>query len=131
MKRLTTMLVLVLTIAFTATTFAIEPENAAKKMNTETVEINLLEGVNSDNEGLQVSSAYYLGEIKSEKAVIPLLDLFNNASHDGVRVAAALALVKIGDGRGIKAIEYASRYDNNKQIRGLCKLFYATYVTGK
>lgn len=128
MKRLTTLLTVLITLILSVNSFAIEPENASKTMSTETVEINLLEGVKSDNAGLQVSSAYYLGEMKSEKAVVPLLGLFNNAEQNGVRVAAALALVKIGDARGIKAIEYASRYDESKHVKDLCKLFYATYV---
>ena len=39
------------------------------------IEDNLIVGVLSDNLGLRISSAYFLGEIKSEKAIIPLLKM--------------------------------------------------------
>ncbi len=39
------------------------------------IEDNLIRGIKSDNAGLQTSCAYFLGEMKSSKAMIPLLKL--------------------------------------------------------
>lgn len=124
---LTTVLVL---LTFTAMTYA-NPEPAKSAVSSEVVELNLINGLESGNTGLQISSANYLGETSSNNAVIPLLKLFNSSNDDGVRIAAALALVKIGDGRGVKAVEYAAQYDESPKVKQMCKKFYNSYKMDK
>ena len=95
----------------------------------ETFETNLLVGLNSDNLGLKVSSAYFLGEIKSKKATNQLMDMFHNSDKPEERQVAALALYKIGSERGIFAIKRAIQYDDDEQTRKLCKIFYNQHQT--
>ena len=83
-------ILLLLLFSFT-TTLAEKPNNS----DYSTFETNLLVGLNSDNQGLMVSSAYFLGEIKSEKAVIPLMAMLHSSESQAARQVAALALYKI------------------------------------
>jgi len=130
MKQLTfSAVVFVLYIAITGFTFAASPLAAkAKKFNKQLVEQNLLIGINSENTGLRASAAFVAGEIKSDHLVIPLMKLFREEKNDKVRISAALALLKIGDARGIKLLEYASRFDNCCQVKELCKKFHTYYL---
>ncbi len=93
---------------------------AVKKVNTE---LTLLEGLKTDNDGVKSGSAYMLGELKSDAAVIPLMSLLHNDNNVRIRVAAALALVKIGDSRGLFAVKKASEFDESEYVRTLCRNF--------
>ena len=93
------------------------------------IEDNLLIGLNSTNQGLKVSSAYFLGEIKSKKATNQLMDMFHCSDSPEVRQVAVLALYKISSERGIFAIKRAIKYDDDEQTRKLCKIFYNQYQT--
>lgn len=112
-------LLFVLLFSFTFT-LAKTPSEAQYK----TFETNLLVGLSSDNLGLKVSSAYFLGEIKSKKATNQLMDMFHSSNKPEVRQVAALALYKIGSERGIFAIKRAIKFDDDEQTRKLCKIFY-------
>ena len=100
----------------------------SKSSNSLSIELNCLEGMHSENLGLRVGSAYLAGEIHSAKSVICLLSMFNNEKNEGARIQAALSLLKIGDGRGIRAIEFASRHDSNDHVKRMCKHFYNYYL---
>jgi len=92
--------------------------------------VSLLEGVKSENSGLRAGSAYMLGEFQSADAVLPLMELFNTSDVRGERIAAALALTKIGDERGIKVIEFAAKHDADPVVKNLCEKFYKSLMTG-
>lgn len=96
-----------------------------------TIEKNLLVGINSDNQGLKLSSAYFLGEIKSDKAIIPLLSIFKNSDECCARQVAALALYKINSERGMFAIKQAIKFDDNHQTKKICKILYNQHVLRK
>ena len=93
------------------------------------IEENLLVGLSSVNQGLKISSAYFLGEVKSKKATNQLMDMFHCSDNPEVRQVAALALYKISSERGIFAIKRAIKYDDDEQTRKLCKIFYNQYQT--
>lgn len=76
--------------------------------NYKTIEANYLAGLKSNNIGLKTSSAYFLGEMKSEKALFPLMKMFTNAKTDGERLLAAWSLLKIGDSRGVYLVKHAT-----------------------
>lgn len=101
-----------------------EKEN---KVNDSAIE-SLLEGINSDNFGLKTSSAYMLGELKCEKAVIPLMRMLKSEDKESARIVAALALLKIGNEKGIFAIKQATRFDASNRVRKLCSNFYNAYL---
>lgn len=101
------------------------------KINDEDIEINYLKGAESDNLGLKISAAFQLGERKSRKAVIPLMEVLREDSAPEARIMAALSLYKIGDERGIFAIKKAMEFDNSGQVRQMCGIFYQMYLQEK
>ena len=103
----------------------IYPQDSSKIMQNKTsgdAGLNYLTGVNSDNLGLRVSSTYYLGEMKSEEAVIPLMNILKSDTSASARIMAALSLYKIGDARGIFAIKQAIQFDPNEQVKKMCSI---------
>ncbi len=99
---------------------------AEEKFNM--AEVNLLIGLQSDNLGLRESSAYMLGELKSGKAVIPLMNILRSEERMSSRVVAALALCRIGDARGVFAVKQAAKFDDNEFVQQKCAWFYDQYV---
>jgi hypothetical protein len=91
--------------------------------------VNLLEGLKSDNFGLKTASAFYLGELKSSEAVIPLMRLVSNDDEDiRVRIMAALSLYKIGDGRGIYRLQRIAKFCEDCRLKDLSEKFYLSYM---
>ena len=101
------------------------------RLTEEDIEINYLKGMETENLGLKISAAYHLGERKSKKAVIPLMDVLRNDSSPEVRIMAALSLYKIGDERGIFAIKKAIEFDENEQVKQMCSIFYQMHIAEK
>ncbi|MEJ2614042.1 MAG: HEAT repeat domain-containing protein [Ignavibacteriaceae bacterium] len=100
-------------------------ENAVKSLSL---------GLLSENSGLRASSALILGQLidskyinkdNTETAVIPLMKMLNKGNSDEERIAAALALYKIGDNRGIYKLKTSSKFDESKRVKDICyKLYY-------
>jgi HEAT repeat protein len=91
-------------------------------------EQNLLRGLDSDNLGLTESSANMLGELKSSKAVIPLMKLLRDGEQESTRIVAALALCQIGDERGLYAVKRATQFDDSERVAQRCAWFYNSYA---
>ena len=122
-------LVLIVLLTITSLGLAAEPAREGRLINKEVVVENLMIGLKSDNNGLISSSAFYLGEIKSQEAVIPLMKILKNSDEEELRIRAALSLLKIGDARGIYAIKRAIKFDESKRVRDICSKFYNNYLT--
>ena len=93
----------------------------------ESVEANYLKGLESDNQGLKVSSAYFLGDMKSHRAVIPLMKMFNKEKNDGAKLVAAWSLLKIGDSRGVYLVKNEIENGNCDGIRPMLHQLYEDY----
>ena len=130
MKSFTSLL-LILCFVFASFGIAAEPVKEKRTINRDLTIQNLLIGLDSDNAGLTSSSAFYLGEISSTEAVIPLMKLLRNADQEELRISAALALLKIGDERGIYAIKRAIIFDESKRVSDMCEKFYNAYLYDK
>jgi HEAT repeat protein len=89
---------------------------------------NLLAAIKSANIGLRTSATYLLGEFQAEEAVIPLMRLLHNVKKERSRIAAAWALCRIGDARGVFAVKQAVRFDESKKVQRLCAWYYNVYV---
>ena len=87
-------------------------------------ETNLMIAINSDNYGLKTSAAQILGDIKSDKAVIPLMRILHNSSDENMRVLAAYSLYKIQSRIGMYAVKQAIRFDDSRRVRKMCNNFY-------
>jgi HEAT repeat protein len=90
---------------------------------------NLLNGVSSENEGLRRSAIYQLGELEAQDAVIPLMRVLRNNADERSRLAAAWALCKIGDLRGVYAVKQAVRFDDSKKVQLHAAWYYNLYVS--
>ena len=110
--------------------FAGDKSSAEKKKIDKEVILNLLEGINSDNYGLRLSSAFYLGEYKASEAVIPLMKMLHDEKTEEARIVAALSLMKIGSDKAVYAVKEASSLDDSKRVRRLCILFYNAEQNG-
>lgn len=120
-----TVLLILISISITSAKNQLTPEAKA------TAEINYLAGLNSENEGLRVSSAYFLGEINSSKAVVPLMKMLRNDESESARTVAALSLIKLGDARGIHLVKKAIEFNDFEKVRCRCAKFYSGYLCEK
>ena len=122
-----------LLVIFSISSFGfIMPAPAKNKIiNRDLVISNLINGVNSGNQGLRMSSTYFLGEMKSDEAVIPLMRILKSDENEEERIMAALSLSKIGDSRGIFAIKQAITFDKSERVKKLCSIFYQGYLSNQ
>ena len=116
--------ILVLLLLVTTLTFA----KSKSQSQYSTIEKNLLVGINSENRGLKLSSAYFLGELKSDKAIIPLLEILHSSEECCAKQVAALALYKINSARGMFAIKQAIKFEEHPQTKKICKILYNQYL---
>ena len=124
MKKQVVILASALLIVCFTFTFAQPADNTGKiDLSNASVE-NYLEGLNSDNHGLRLSCAYYLGEYKVTEGIIPLMGMLDKNNSESERIMAALALTKIGTGKAIFAVKQAAQFDNSERVRNLCIKFY-------
>ena len=121
---------LILTFAIASTSFPAGNPKATLEMKQNTVS-SLLIGLNSSNLGLKSSSAYMLGELKVTSAVIPLMRILHENENEDLRIAAALALYKIGTPLAINAVKQSVRFDNSERVSKLCASFYNEYQRNK
>jgi HEAT repeat protein len=119
---------LICTIILSTNLLASSPDKAKSALSTEFIEDNLLEGLSSDNMGLRISTAYYLGEYKTQKAVIPLIKMLHSEKEEVARIQAALSLIKIGDSKGVFMVKQAAKFDESRRVRNLCGKFYNAYT---
>lgn len=97
---------------------------------------NLNVGIKSDNYGLRTSSANVLFDLINEsylqsedasKSMIPLLIMLENGTTDEERIAAALALFKLGNRIGIYRLRGVAIFDDNARVSTICKNLYYSY----
>lgn len=128
MKNIFISLFLVIMLFPTIVSAAESPK--AKKQNSFNNTIkSLMLGLSSDNFGLKTSSAYMIGELKIESAVIPLMRMLRNEESDEAKIVAALALYKLGTPMSIHSLFQASRFEDSKRVRKMCSGFYLDYVS--
>ena len=128
MKIISTIIVLALFLISSSNAVTNPKTNIQIKDNT--VE-TLIMGLNSDNIGLKSGSAYMIGELKLKQATIPLLKVLHNEKNEEIRIAAALALYKIGSPIAIYAVKQAIKFDDSERVSKLCASFYVNYLRNK
>jgi HEAT repeats len=94
----------------------------------ELTEAKLLDDVHCDNCQTRDNAMFDLGELRSAKAVIPLMQVLHSEADETSRIVAALALCRIGDERGTFAVKRAAKFDGSEKVRTLSAWFYNTYV---
>jgi len=129
MKLTFTILFSIFIAAIISSDVSAKPKVKAKI--TDNTVASLLEGLNSENIGLKSSSAYMIGELQLSKAVIPLLKVLHQDENEEMRIAAALALYKIGSPIAIHAVKRTIKFDDNERVSKLCASFYSEYLRNK
>ena len=124
MFRLLTTLPGLILFLLVATSYGLNKESIKNPETRKSAIVNLLIGIQSDNYELRTSSAFMLGEIRAEEAVIPLMRMLKNEEYDNARIVAALALYKIDNPRGIFAVKQAIRFDGSERVKKMCSNFY-------
>ncbi len=129
MKRTATILgiiVLVVILAWPAAANDLKKQIGEAKYDLAVA--NLVVGLKSGNPGLTKSAAYVLVQIEGNDAVIPLMEVLHKTSDEQSQIAAAWALCKIGDARGVYAVKMAARFEENAKAKSHCAWFYNLYV---
>jgi hypothetical protein len=129
MKLTLTILLLIFIAAINSPDVSARPKVKAK-ITSNTV-ASLMEGLNSENIGLKSSSAYMIGELQLSKAVIPLMKVLHQDENEEMRIAAALALYKIGSPIAINAVKQSIKFDDSERVSKLCASFYSEYLRSK
>lgn len=135
MKTLKIISVLLIAITFLASNLtaqnSIAPNDPIIKAKYSTIEANLLEGLKSDIDGLRISCAYYLGDIKSEKAVIPLMKILREDNCYGARIVAALSLIKIDNEQSVYMVKRTALFNEQEGVRKMSEKFYLSHLWKK
>jgi hypothetical protein len=89
---------------------------------------SLIQGLNTNNDGLQSSCAFWLGEYRISEVVILLQKILRNDDCEGVRISSALALFKINTPIAINSVKQAIRFDESERVQRMANLFYSAYL---
>ncbi len=133
MKRLgLTLFTLLIALFITAETFATGPTFLVNpRITKDVIEKCYLEGIVSDNEGVRSSAALFLGYMKSEKAVLPLMKMMRDEKSEESRIIAALALIKIGDPQGVYMVGRTAHFNTSTRVQKIADKFYNAFTFGK
>ena len=126
MKKLSGLLILVLTLLLSSSMFARTNNSTDNK-----IEDNLLVGLQSGNQGLITSSAYYLGQYGTSKSINSLLKVLKSGNTEEERISAAVALTKINTEQALFAVKQRAKYDDSERVRRLCAMFYNQSLQNK
>jgi HEAT repeat protein len=124
-------IVLVSVLLLSSTAIASQELDPVVKAKYKTIEANLLVGLKSDNEGLRISCAYYLGEMKSEKAVVDLLQILRDDDCYAARIVAALSLIKIDNEQSVYMVKRTSLFNDFDGVRKMSEKFYLSHLLKK
>lgn len=124
MKLIATILI----SAFLISSLIAKPNPKRNMQNHQNTISSLMIGLDSDNLGLKSSSAYMLGELKVSESIIPLMKMLRENENEELRIAAALALYKIGTPMAIHAVKQSIRFDESKRVSTLCANFYNEHL---
>ena len=89
---------------------------------------NLVNGINSDNEGLKRSAIYYAGKYKVEESVDALVDQLEMETSTENKYLISLSLYLIGDDKGIEAVKKVAAFDNAPRAKRLAAAVYYEYL---
>lgn len=89
---------------------------------------NLVNGINSDNEGLKRSAIYYAGKYKVDEAVDALVEQLEIETSTENKYLISLSLYLIGDNKGIEAVKRVATFDNDPRAKRLAAAVYYEYL---
>lgn len=123
MTRQTAAILLTLTLSVTA--FATTPRSSAF-IDWSKAEKNYIVALASENVGLRHSAASYISEYRLPGAVVSLIQVLQNDKVEAMRMAAAHALVQLGNKEGLDAVKDAATYDGSEKVARYCEQLLAS-----
>ena len=90
---------------------------------------NLLDGINSDNEGVKRSSIYLAGKYRIAEAERVLIAQLKREQNPGNRILIALVLYKLKSEKGLSVVRKLALHDNNQNVRRMSTHIYNEYIT--
>ncbi|PKL87761.1 MAG: hypothetical protein CVV23_13740 [Ignavibacteriae bacterium HGW-Ignavibacteriae-2] len=116
-------LVIIVLILFSAD----KPLTANNKPNENAIK-NLINGINSQNDGLKRSSIYLSGCYKINETVDALVKLIDHEVNISTKLLIIRSLYNIGDLKGMIKIHDISLYDENDNVRSIAAAVYQAYL---
>jgi HEAT repeat protein len=110
------MAVLLSTNTFAFNLFNNHSDNQASKIPEKFIK-NLAIGIQSENDGLKKSCIYYAGFYEIDGLVEPLIAQLQKEHDANTKVLIVLALYKIGNEEGIKAVENLVKNEDNPHVK--------------
>jgi hypothetical protein len=117
------MLLTVLTLVG-STAFAHSPSTRDEylaKIDWQKVEKSYIGALMSENIGVRKSATGYLAEYRLRGGIQPLIALLKEDKVEQIRMAAALALIMIGEDEGKQAVQDAVLYDGSEKVAKFCE----------
>ena len=137
-------LVLIIIFFLSITSYSANPDKPTKEtantyndytiLSDETlmkVQTNLMKGLNSDNLGLEVSCAYFIGELGCCKARVHLMKLARSGETEELRIIAGLSLYKIHSDIGMYQLKGMAQTDKSSRVRKIFDRIYQKYAYNK
>ena len=87
---------------------------------------NLINAIQSDNEGLKTSAIYFAGYYKLSQTIPIMLESFKKENEKN-KVLIALTLYQIGEESGLSKMMELSIKESNERVKQLCKAVHEQY----
>ena len=111
-----------------ALTFSVLAVNSKAQAITPQQSVNIIQGINSDNDGLIKSSIYFAGKYKAKAAVESLIKKMETSKNREHKVLAAYALYQIGDLKGYAVIAKLAEEAEDPLVRTEYRILYAKFL---
>ena len=72
-------------------------------------------------DGVRKTASYYVAEYEQKASIEPLIRVLRTSKVESTRMAAALALVSLGDDKARAAVAEASLYDGSDKVAKFCE----------
>lgn len=115
-------------ILFVLTFSVLAINSKAQSNKSDEYSVNLIAGLNSENEGLVKSSIYFSGKYKMTESVESLIKIMKKSDRNDMKILAAHALYEIGDLRGLSAIGELAETEDNSFVREECRTLYSKFL---
>ncbi len=92
---------------------------------------NLKVGIQSNNEGVRRDCIYLAGKYEYTEVVEVLIDALKQEKNPKNRALIALALYRIGDEKGIKAVYEVSLVETDAKVKHTCKAIVDEFKSAK
>jgi HEAT repeat protein len=89
---------------------------------------NLLNGIESDNEGVKRSAIYFTGKYKIAEAEDALIAQLKKEQNPSTRILIALVLLEMGSDEGLMYVKKLSMEDADAKVRRMATHIYNDYL---